>query len=769
MSSLRLFGPDGVCAVAESLGTPTPPPIYCNTGVNKICVDALTNNIIIYYIDGRIQDTGIVANCNTNCFPTCYSSTGCIICPGCPTSCQHLPTYCKPKGPYSYINGVKYTCEKEMVFTYNDGTSCSIGELCKCQTVIFSENQDPICGCPPAKCGDIYINLETGNIFGFFGYNWDLIGNLQGHTGATGWTGPTGPQGIPGEASNTGASGPTGYTGTTGYTGPTGSTGSTGFTGPTGPCCTGPTGAQGPTGTYTGTGFFGPGFTYSNTFIQENMSYNTAIDLLRQPNTFYPVFFGTGIGTSDSRFPNSSAIVLGNHNDIIGPNNAEYSISIGYYSGQVSQGTGSIAVGYQAGYTSQDNNSIALGYQSGYTSQGSKCVAIGYMAGTTNQQMNSISIGENAGNNNQQSLSIAIGYNSGYSFQGYSSIAIGNQAGSFNQQMNSISIGNSAGNNNQQSNSIAIGYNSGYNGQQTNSVSIGYQSGYMSQSSNCIAIGNMAGYSSQGTSSIAIGNNAGTTSIGANCVCIGNGASTGSSLPDNTFATITDMATIDGGASLTYNTYTGLIGVASSSERYKKDIQPFSNGYSNDIYNLEPVTFKYKSNDLPSLGLIAEEVYKYYPELAPTDRDNIPFTVNYELLSVLLLDQIKKLKTRIDTTNYNHLQQGDNISIDSVNTNNYSLSSNSSFFIIDPNSTVASNINGFSGGISSRVVHIINNSNYIQTFTNENPSSSVNNRLSLPTSTVDVNINGTISFLYATNLTISNIPGQNRWVMISNT
>lgn len=235
MSSLRSFGPDGVCSIANSLGTPVPPPIYCNTGVNKICVDALTNNIIIYYVDGRIQDTGIVANCGTDCFPTCYSSTGCVICPGCPTTCQHLPKYCKPKGPYSYLNGVKYTCEKEMVFTYNDGSSCSIGEICKCQTVIFSENQNPICGCPPAKCGDIYINLETGNIFGFFGYNWDLIGNLQGHTGPTGYTGYTGPTGPAGEASNTGATGSTGPTGYIGPTGPAGDSVNTGATGPTGP------------------------------------------------------------------------------------------------------------------------------------------------------------------------------------------------------------------------------------------------------------------------------------------------------------------------------------------------------------------------------------------------------------------------------------------------------------------------------------------------------------------------------------------------------
>jgi hypothetical protein len=32
--------------------------------------------------------------------------------------------------------------------------------------------------------------------------------------------------------------------------------------------------------------------------------------------------------------------------------------------------------------------------------------------------------------------------------------------------------------------------------------------------------------------------------------------------------------------------------------------------------------------------------------MAPTDHENIPYTVNYELLSVLLLDKIKMLETR---------------------------------------------------------------------------------------------------------------------------
>ncbi len=133
------------------------------------------------------------------------------------------------------------------------------------------------------------------------------------------------------------------------------------------------------------------------------------------------------------------------------------------------------------------------------------------------------------------------------------------------------------------------------------------------------------------------------TGVGINCVCIGNGANTGTSLPDNSFATITNLTPIDGGDTLTYNTFTGLIGVATSSIRYKEDVKLFSPTFSDSVLKLEPVTFKYKNSKLPSLGLIAEEVNKYYPELTPVDHGGEPYTVNYELLSVLLLDRIKKM------------------------------------------------------------------------------------------------------------------------------
>jgi len=55
-------------------------------------------------------------------------------------------------------------------------------------------------------------------------------------------------------------------------------------------------------------------------------------------------------------------------------------------------------------------------------------------------------------------------------------------------------------------------------------------------------------------------------------------------------------------------------------------------------------------DDVPgekSFGLIAEEVYEILPELAVLDNGE-PATVDYKMLSVLLLAELKELRTRIE-------------------------------------------------------------------------------------------------------------------------
>jgi hypothetical protein len=53
--------------------------------------------------------------------------------------------------------------------------------------------------------------------------------------------------------------------------------------------------------------------------------------------------------------------------------------------------------------------------------------------------------------------------------------------------------------------------------------------------------------------------------------------------------------------------------------------------------NLEPVSYNFANSNIESIGLIAEQVYQYYPELVHLDSNGLPYSVNYELLSVLLL------------------------------------------------------------------------------------------------------------------------------------
>ena len=62
-----------------------------------------------------------------------------------------------------------------------------------------------------------------------------------------------------------------------------------------------------------------------------------------------------------------------------------------------------------------------------------------------------------------------------------------------------------------------------------------------------------------------------------------------------------------------------------------------------------PVTCHYKSDQTgtPQFGLIAEEVAQVFPELVIYDADGKPFTVRYEMLAVLLLNELKKLSADV--------------------------------------------------------------------------------------------------------------------------
>jgi hypothetical protein len=87
----------------------------------------------------------------------------------------------------------------------------------------------------------------------------------------------------------------------------------------------------------------------------------------------------------------------------------------------------------------------------------------------------------------------------------------------------------------------------------------------------------------------------------------------------------------------------GHLGTAVSSGRFKDDIQPM-NKLSQAILSLKPVTFHYKNSkiDIPQFGLIAEDVAKVNPDLVVRDKNGEIYTVRYDAVNAMLLNEFLK-------------------------------------------------------------------------------------------------------------------------------
>lgn len=92
---------------------------------------------------------------------------------------------------------------------------------------------------------------------------------------------------------------------------------------------------------------------------------------------------------------------------------------------------------------------------------------------------------------------------------------------------------------------------------------------------------------------------------------------------------------------------------STSSLRYKKEIKDIDNNSLNKILNMRPITYKEKDKDTNKeyYGLIAEELYEIDPKLVDLieiDGELLPDSVQYDRLTILLIDAIKELKREID-------------------------------------------------------------------------------------------------------------------------
>ena len=93
----------------------------------------------------------------------------------------------------------------------------------------------------------------------------------------------------------------------------------------------------------------------------------------------------------------------------------------------------------------------------------------------------------------------------------------------------------------------------------------------------------------------------------------------------------------------------GQLGTVASSERFKKDIATMDKA-SEVILSLRPVTFHYKTDarETSQFGLIAEEVAKVNPDLVLPDKEGKPYTVRYDAVNAMLLNEFLKEHRKVE-------------------------------------------------------------------------------------------------------------------------
>src|SRR5437588_10487694 len=88
-----------------------------------------------------------------------------------------------------------------------------------------------------------------------------------------------------------------------------------------------------------------------------------------------------------------------------------------------------------------------------------------------------------------------------------------------------------------------------------------------------------------------------------------------------------------------------------SSARFKDDIKPMEKA-SEAILALKPVIFRYKHEldpeGIPQFGLVAEDVEKVNPDLVARDEQGKPYTVRYEAVNAMLLNEFLKEHRKVE-------------------------------------------------------------------------------------------------------------------------
>jgi hypothetical protein len=339
------------------------------------------------------------------------------------------------------------------------------------------------------------------------------------------------------------------------------------------------------------------------------------------------VFLGIGAGASDV------------------PGSGQYNAFSGYQAGFTNtSGNQNAFFGAQAGYSNTTGvANTFFGDEAGYyNTTGLFNTFLGAQAGASNTTGGSnVFSGLGAGSNNTSgSFNVFDGVSAGANnTTGANNVFVGLDSGVSNTVgTNNAFLGASAGFDNTGSGNVFTGEGAGYrNTTGSPNIFIGYEAGYNNTT---------------GGSDIYIGTQGNPSSeTESNAIRIG---TPGTGVGEQNAAYIAGIygSTVDSNGILAFVDDNGKLGTVVSSRRFKEQIADMGDS-SNPLMKLRPVTFLYrpeysKGDRTLQYGLIAEEVAQVYPELVAYDKDGQPFTVRYQYLAPMLLNEVQKQYRRAE-------------------------------------------------------------------------------------------------------------------------
>jgi trimeric autotransporter adhesin len=380
-------------------------------------------------------------------------------------------------------------------------------------------------------------------------------------------------------------------------------------------------------------------FLFGNTFQGEDALFNNGVER----NTAFGAFtLYSDISGSDNTATGQSALFYntnGNSNTASG--------SFGLFNNTT--GSRNVADGFSALYSNQTgSDNTATGYNALYANTANYNTATGYQAlesnttGTNNSAHGIDALNTNTtGSSNTANGALALFNNTtganntanGFDALYYNTTGPFNTANGFQALFN-----NTIGANNTADGVVALASNTTGG----NNIAVGFQAGFnLTTGSNNIDIGN-----------------AGVTGESAK-IRIG----TKPTHKNTYIAGIFGVTVPTGLAVLVDNS--GHLGTTTSSARFKEGIQPMDKA-SEAILALKPVTFRYKKELDPDgnaqFGLVAEEVEKVDPDLVTRDDEGKPYTVRYEAVNAMLLNEFLKEHRKVEQEALKNRQQEATIS-----------------------------------------------------------------------------------------------------------